>query len=176
VCDLLAGVPPTNITNDPTKIDVDPDWSSDGQKIVFTNSDVGDNPLTPTSAEIWTIHPDGSGLTRLTHNFLEERAPAWSPDGLRITYTCRQGAAVPNVDNEICVMNADGTGQTQLTDNLINDSTATFSPDGQKILFHRGGGGGGTQIWVMNANGSGQTQLTSPPGISLYANWGFVTQ
>ena len=63
VCDLLAGVPPTNITNDPTKIDVDPDWSNDGQKIVFTSSNVGDNPLTPTSSEIWTINPDGSALT-----------------------------------------------------------------------------------------------------------------
>jgi len=176
VCDLLAGVPPTNITNDPTKIDVDPDWSSDGQKIVFTNSDVGDNPLTPTSAEIWTIHPDGSGLTRLTHNTLEERAPAWSPDGTRITYTCRQGTVAPDVDNEICVMNADGTGQTQLTFNTLNDSTATFSPDGQKIVFHRGGGGTGTQIWVMNADGTNQVQLTFPPGINQYANWGFVTQ
>ena len=178
VCDLLAGVPPTSITNDPTKIDVDPDWSNDGQKIVFTSSNAGDNPLTPTSSEIWTINPDGSGLTQVTRNVLEERAPAWSPDGARIVYTCRQGTVAPDVDNEICVMNADGSGQTQLTFNTLNDSTATFSPDGQKIVFHRGGGGTGTgtQIWVMNPDGSGQVQITFPPGLSQFANWGVVRQ
>jgi TolB protein len=174
VCDLRAGLRPANITNNPVKVDVDPDWSSDGQKIVFTSFDVSDSPMIPTSAEIWTINPDGSGLAQLTFNTLEERAPAWSPNGTRITYMCKQGPAAPNLDNEICVMNADGTGQTQLTFNTLNDATSSFSPDGQKIIFHRGGGGGGTQLWVMNPDGSGQVQVTGPPGISLFPNWGFV--
>ena len=86
---------------------------------MFTNWDVADSPLIPTSAEIWTINPDGSGLTQLTNNFVEERAPAWSPDGTRITYMCKQGTVAPDSDNEICVMNADGTGQTQLTFNTL---------------------------------------------------------
>ena len=158
------------------KVDVDPDWSNDGQKIVFTSINEGDHPQTPTSAEIWTINPDGNGLTRLTFNEVEERAPAWSPDGTRITYMCKQGTVPPHSDNEICVMNADGTDQTQLTDNGLNDATPTFSPDGQKILFHRGGGGlgTGTHLLVMNLDGTGQTQITFLPGSSQYANWGFV--
>ena len=179
VCDLRAGLPPTNITNNPLKVDVDPDWSSDGRKIVFTNWDVTDSPTIPTSAEIWTINPDGSGLAQLTNNFVEERAPSWSPDGTRITYACKQGTAAPNADLEICVMNADGTGQTQLTFNTINDATSSWSPDGQRIIFHRGGPGIPTQIRVIILNPDGSTSeapdpLTRPPGISLFANWGFV--
>ena len=179
LCDLVAGVPPTNITNNgDAKVDVDPDWSNDGQKLVFTSINKGDDPQIPTSAEIWTIKPDGSGLAQLTFNAVEERAPAWSPDGTRIAYICKQGTAPPQSDNEICVMNADGTGQTQLTFNTLNDATPTFSPDGQKILFHRGGGGtGATHLFVMNADGTGvPAQITGPPGNSQYGNWGFARQ
>jgi Tol biopolymer transport system component len=178
VCDLLAGVPPTNITNDEAKIDVDPDWSSDGQKIVFTNYDVDDDPQTPTSSEIWTMNPDGSDPVQLTHNAVDERGPAWSPDGTRIVYACKQGTVAPNFDLEVCIMNADGTGQTQLTFNTLNDAAPKFSPDGRKIVWNRASGGGaGNHIWVMNTDGSGQTQITVPPtGTNLFPDWGFVTQ
>ena len=175
VCDLRAGVPPTNVTNDLTKVDADPDWSSDGQKIVFTKSNVGEDPQTSTSSEIWVMNPDGSGLAQLTLDAVDERGPAWSPDGTRITYSCKQGTVAPDSDLEVCVMNADGTGQTQLTFNTTNDAAPVFSPDGQKIVWNRGGGGGtGNHIWVMNPDGTGQTQITAPPGTNFFPDWGFV--
>ncbi|MGZ8796574.1 MAG: TolB family protein, partial [Thermoanaerobaculia bacterium] len=173
VCDLRAGVAPTNITNSPTKIDVDADWSNDGQKIVFSSSNAGDNPLTPTSSEIWVMNPDGSGVAQqLTINLEEERAPAWSPDGTRITYMCRKGGS----DFEICVMNADGTGQTQLTFNTVNDATPSYSPDGTKIVFQRAFPPTGQQLMTMNPDGTSQTQLTDVPGINIFANWGFIRE
>jgi Tol biopolymer transport system component len=168
VDDLLEHAePPRNITNSPATIDDDPDWSPDGQKIVFTSHDVTDNPINSVTAEIYVISTDGTGLTRLTSNTEEERGPSWSPDGTRIVLSCRRGGS----DFEICVMNADGSGQLQLTDNTVGDLTATFSPDGEKILFHRPVTGQ-LQLWTMNADGTGQTQLTGPPGLNALANWG----
>jgi Tol biopolymer transport system component len=35
-------------------------------------------------AELFSIRPDGSGLTRLTHEPAYDSAPVWSPDGRRI--------------------------------------------------------------------------------------------
>jgi TolB protein len=177
VDDLMQGFQqPRNITNSPNKIDDDPDWSADGQKLVFTNHDADDpNHNNPLSAEIYVLDADGMGAPQqLTFNAEEERAPAWSPDGTHIVFSCRRGGP----DFEICVMNADGTGQVQLTSNALPDLTATWSPDGDQLLFHRMVVGQGLQLFTMNPSLNlddtlpTATQMTSPPGLNLLANWG----
>jgi len=167
---LKNGTRPKNITNSPEAIDDDPDWSPNGQKIVFTSHAVTDDPINSATAEIYAIDLAETGKpVRLTNNEEEERAPAWSPDGKRIVFSCRRGGP----DFEICVMNADGTGQVQLTDNSVPDLTASWSPDGKKIVFHRRAGGRGQfQLFVVNTDGSGEVQLTFPPGINAFPNWG----
>ena len=173
--DLLKnGTRPKNITNSPAAIDDDPDWSPDGQKIVYTSHSVTDDPVNSASAEIYVIDADGAGSpTRLTNNTEEERAPGWSPDGKRIVFSCRRGGP----DFEICVMNANGTGQVQLTDNNVPDLTASWSPDGKRIVFHRRVGGRGQfQLFSVNADGTGEVQLTSPPGLNAFPNWGEVRE
>jgi TolB protein len=171
VCDLVAHLPPTNITNTLTEIEDDADWSPDGQKIAFTRHPVTDNPNNSALAEIYVLNADGTGQPlALTHNAEEERAATWSPDGTRIAYMCRHLGS----DFEICLMNADGTAQTQLTFNTVLDATPSWSPDGQKIAFHRLVAGEGLQLWVMNADGTGETKLTGAPGMNLFANWGEI--
>jgi Tol biopolymer transport system component len=169
---LKNGGKPKNITNSPEAIDDDPDWSPKGEKIVFTSHAVTDNPTNSVTAEIYVIDLDGTGKPeRLTNNTEEERAPAWSPDGKRIVFSCRRGGP----DFEICVMNADGTGQVQLTDNNVPDLTASWSPDGKRIVFHRRAGGRGQfQLFLMNADGTGEVQLTFPPGLNAFPNWGEI--
>jgi TolB protein len=163
-------VPPTNLTDSPAEIDDDASWSPDGQKILWTPHQVGDNVSNSITKEVYVMNADGSGRVRLTNNFEEERAPTWSPDGTRVAYMCRAGGA----DFEICVMNANGSGQTVLTSNTVVDATPSWSPDGLTIAFHRLVPGQGLQLWVMNADGSGQTQLTDPPGMNLLPNWGEI--
>jgi len=171
VDDLLAGTEaPRNITNSETMIDDDPDWSPDGQSIVYTAHPVSDNPIQSNQAEIYVLNADGTGTpTQLTNNSEEERGPSWSPDGTRIVYACRIGGGT--ADFEICVMNADGTDVLQLTNNSVPDLTPTFSPDGQQIVFHRPVAGR-FQLFTMNADGTNQTQLTNTAGLNLLANWG----
>ncbi len=171
VDDFLAGVEDArNLTNNDAAIDDDPDWSPDGQTIIFTSHDRTDNPLNSVTAEIYSMNADGTGSPqRLTFNTEEERAPAWSNDGTRIVFMCRKGGS----DFEICVMNADGSNQLQLTNNLVGDLTPTWSVDDQQIMFHRPVGGR-QQLFVMNADGTNQHQVTDTPGANLFANWGFL--
>ena len=167
VDDVLAGLEGRrNITNNPEAIDDDPDWSPDGQKIVFTSHSILDEPNISNTAEIYVINADGTGVpVRLTDNAEAERAPSWSPDGTRIVYMCRKLASDGLMRFAVCIMNADGTGQMRLTDTGF---TPTFSPDGQKILFHKLD----DQLWVMNADGTEQVQRTFLPGFNALGNWG----
>jgi Tol biopolymer transport system component len=194
VRDLRYGAAPTQITHpieddpgtvvDEGQVDDDVDWSPVGKKIAFIRKNrANPDQSNPTSAEIYVVNVDGTGLTRLTTNSEEERGPAWSPDGKRIVYSCRQGIRGGNT-LEICVMKVADRSVKKLTDNDVADLSPHWSPDGKKIAFQRPVAnpvpGQGQQIWVMNAdlNEDGTVpdwdQLTSPPGGHLFPAWGEI--
>jgi TolB protein len=169
--------PAKNLTNNPAAVDDDPDWSPDGEKILFTSHAAGDAPVNPVSAEIYITDADGKGKPRrLTNNSEEERAPDWSPDGKRIVYHCRKGEApagrtLPTF--EICIMNADGTNQTRITTNRVPELSISWSPDGKQLVFHRAIGGiGRFQLFTINADGTAEKQFTFVSGFNGFPNWG----
>jgi Tol biopolymer transport system component len=83
--------------------------------------------------DIWTIRPDGTGLTRLTRTAVHEANPSWSPDGTKLAFDDGRGA--------IYAMNADGSQRVDLSaagvdpDTQTCDSNPTWAPDGKHIAF-----------------------------------------
>ncbi|WP_445475268.1 TolB family protein [Methanococcoides methylutens] len=57
---------------------------------------------------------------------VNQRSPAWSPDGQLITYSSEQA---------IWVMNSDGSGQTRSYDTIAWEGEPSFSSDGDFIYF-----------------------------------------
>ena len=59
-----------NLTNSPKLFDMDPAWSSDGQRIAFTTNPDG-------YSEIYVMDADGNNLRRLTNDGAHNSTPDW---------------------------------------------------------------------------------------------------
>lgn len=107
-----------------------PDWSPDGNRIVFTRRVGSEN------FDIFTIRPDGSELRRLTTSGANDAHAVWTADGRLLwnsgAYGFKDEAAL--YDNnfqpygQIWIMNADGSGKRALTDSLWEDSQPLYIP------------------------------------------------
>ena len=104
-----------------------PDWSPDGQRIVFELE--GAN-----NAGIATISADGSGVRNLTPKGFQGQ-PSFSPDGSLIAYE----RDIAEGNNGVWLMHSDGTGLRRVTRSPFGccDTDPNFSPDGKTITFVR---------------------------------------
>jgi WD40 repeat protein len=96
------------------RIDTNPRWSPDGQKLVFTRF-MGPLGEAGTDFDLFVINADGTGLMQLTSDDRRTSEADWSPDGRWIVFASgdlSQGN-LPLFD--LFVMRADGTDRIQLT-------------------------------------------------------------
>ena len=105
-------------------------------------------------ADIYTVRPDGTRLTRLTDSPGWEESPSWSPDGKQITFTRNREHTTSGDFASVWVMNADGSGARQLTS--AGCTGPKWSPDGSSIAYVHLSKAAGDDLFVMNADGSGQ--------------------
>ena len=113
------------------KIDWDPVWSPDSQRIAFASDRKGDLQ----NFEIYVMDADGGNLQRLTENREYDWSPSWSPDGQRIVFMSERDG-----NSEIYVMDADGGNPQNLTNNPHSDASPSWlnspfsvSPKGRKF-------------------------------------------
>lgn len=74
---------------DPEMLAGDPDWSPDGNWIVFSDHPLHEFQCCEVS-NLYRIHPDGSGMEQLTHYDTADRRatqPRYTPDGKYIVFT-----------------------------------------------------------------------------------------
>lgn len=85
------------------------DWSTKDLIAYFT----GDG----WNRQVWTIHPDGTGMTQVTDGG-NSQGPSFSPDGRYITYTAYTRIQQQDIFScEIFIMDVVTTEKWQLTDN-----------------------------------------------------------
>jgi Tol biopolymer transport system component len=101
----------------------DPDWSPDGTLIAF-NASAEPSP----TQNIYTIHPDGSGLTKLTTYDEDGQAtfhPSWSPDGTQILFSHSPSTGGWG---DLFVMDRDGSHQRVIAKTALHENHAQWGP------------------------------------------------
>jgi TolB protein len=108
-----------------------PSWSPKGDEISFS-SDREDGDW-----EIYAIHPDGTGVRRITHLPGNDAHSSWSPDAQWLVFATgasgfKDEMALhphnPQSYGEIAVMRPDGSDFHILTDNPWEDATPRWAP------------------------------------------------
>jgi TolB protein len=101
-----------------------PDWSPDGSQILFRSPE-NENFL---NNDIWTIHPDGTGLRQLTHAGPQTKvySASFSPDGTAVTL----GMSGVNGQADVFTIAIDGTGLTPVTRTSQWDSAPDWGGTG----------------------------------------------
>ena len=134
-----------------------PDWSPDGEKIVFV-SPCAINKDVFTSSSLYIVSADGTNLMQLPSAPGGDFEPAWSPDGKRIAFTSMRAGYM-----QIYVIDLHDNSVQRLTETNKSDTEYTrqpaWSPFGNQIAYaiRRYGS---YQIWIMTDKGESPAQLT----------------
>lgn len=133
-----------------------PEWSPNGEWIVFTSTRSGD-----PNGDVYRVNVDGSDLRPLT----TERGwfPVWSPDSSRIAYV-----GFTDLVQDIWVMNADGSDQHRLT--YEPQAWWPYWLSDGRLMYVTGDNvhnGTHLDIFTINADGTNKQNLTND-GNSYY--------
>lgn len=124
----IAGGDPLRITSDAAD-EVEPSFSPDGSRIVFSRRDKG----------LYTVGPVGGEPKQI----LSEpwpRTPRFSPDGRWIAYWTGFPASViaggiPGAVGSIAIVSAEGSAPREVATGLASARYPVWTPDGERILF-----------------------------------------
>ena len=131
-CGLLPCDEPTRLLSNVEIDDASPQWSPDGQWLVFVS-----NWKLESSWQIYTVNENGENLRQLTRAETYSFWPTWSPDGRLIAFISNrdQGWQVYVMRAECASLLRVNCAAQPLTDGMSIARGLSWSPDGAWIAF-----------------------------------------
>ena len=109
---------------------LDPQISTDGQRILFTQLKA-DWKSGRRIGQIWQVHGDGTGLSQMTNVETGAVNARWTPDGRTIAFLARPAGA----DQSIYLLATEGGEPRQLSHHGTALSDIAWAPDGSALYF-----------------------------------------
>jgi TolB protein len=125
-----------------------------------------------SDAHIFTIKPDGSGLTKIYTTPRHDESLAWSADGQKLAFD-----GLRNGNWDIYTIYADGSHLKRITTSSAGDFSPSWSPNGERIAFMRQRGERGPNtfcqscIYTIKVDGTGSKRLTGHRGFTSDPAW-----
>jgi TolB protein len=147
----------------PDASDFEPDWSPDGSRITFTRSG-------RSGPAIYTVRPDGSGLTKVSRPCRRAKprrcdqdiASAFSPSGRDIAFASSDGRLKPRSSSSGATAGTDGSSYRRArvpsSSTLGSHLTETESRSSATTSLARRRDG--RAVFVVNVDGSGLSRVT----------------
>jgi acylaminoacyl-peptidase len=170
------GGTPRQVTSGPYDHGGAPEWTPDGDALIFSANRNENAPFRPLDSEVYRVALDDGTITPLTDRDGPDSSPALSPDGAQIAYTGftdeKQGYQV----TRLSVMDADGSDARVLTPNFGRDiQNPTWAADGEGLYFQYDDEGT-TRIGYIPLDGSRRVLASDVGGTSIgrpYASGSF---
>ncbi|NVJ97835.1 MAG: PD40 domain-containing protein [Alphaproteobacteria bacterium] len=140
-----------------------PDVSPDGQKVSFIST-------RDANWEVYIIGRDGTGLKRLTDNYVLNLGATWGPDNVSLAYAeHRDGEGV----SDIFITNIDNGKRTRIAENGL---WPDWSPDGRSIIFIRPESDETINVIRYDVKEGTEQQITQGLGMVTSPRWAADSQ
>jgi Tol biopolymer transport system component/imidazolonepropionase-like amidohydrolase len=128
-----------------------PDWSPTAGRVAIQSYAGG-------TFHIWTMHPDGTGLTQLTKGHGDDREPKFSPDGKTIAFSSDRAF---KGSYDIWTVDVATGALKQVTASDLDEYEPNWTPDGSALVFASGTGIASKSIELIDLASGHQATVAS---------------